>query len=388
MSEHAPIRIGVVGTGFVAKNFVTELLRRAPGQRLGKILTRRPLDSVTGLPRDALTHDLDALIEHADLVFECSGDVAHTTRVVGRALEAGLPVATLNAEFHVTTGSAFAGSGRLSECAGDQPGTLADLAESALVMGFSPLVYGNMKGFLNRTPSPEDMAYWGERQGYSLPMVTSFTDGTKVQIEQCLVANGLGAGIAQEDLLGPADENLVSAGRLLAEAAEGLGHPISDYVLGRTHPHGVFIVARHDPAQAAALVNYKMGEGPYYLLSTPHCLVHLEAFKTIDRLARGGTPLLTNGVRPTIGVAAVAKRVLEPGLHIARGAGGFDLRGICVRLAERPGHLPICLADDVHVRRRIEPGEVLMLDDVDLPESEALACWRRIEAEALAGTTT
>ena len=43
-------------------------------------------------------------------------------------------------------------------------------------------------------------------------MVTSFTDGTKVQIEQCLVANGLDAGIAKEDLIGLETGDLKHAG--------------------------------------------------------------------------------------------------------------------------------------------------------------------------------
>ena len=117
-------------------------------------------------------------------------------------LDAGRPVVTLNAEFHATIGSHFVGRGLLSEAEGDQPGCLAALGEDAVATGFTPLVYGNMKAFLNRNPSPEEMRYWAERQDYSIEMVTSFTDGTKVQIEQCLVANGLGAGIAKEDLIG------------------------------------------------------------------------------------------------------------------------------------------------------------------------------------------
>jgi predicted dehydrogenase len=98
-----PLRIGVIGTGFVARHFVLELLRR-PEWRLGRVLTRRPLGSVRGFPEEALTDSPDALIDSADLVFECTGDVAHATKQIGRALTAGRPVVTLNPEFHVTTG--------------------------------------------------------------------------------------------------------------------------------------------------------------------------------------------------------------------------------------------------------------------------------------------
>ena len=381
------IRIGVIGTGFVARHFVWELERRRPRYALGRAFTRRPVEACPEFPRpDALTRSLDQLIEASDVVFECSGDPVHAAGAVGRALEAGRAVVTLNAEFHVTLGSHFVGKGVLTEAEGDQPGCLAALHEEAVAMGFAPLVYGNMKGFLNRSPTPEDMAYWAGRNGISLPMVTSFTDGTKLQVEQCLVANGLGAGIAREELLGPATDDLAVASRALAEAARGLGRPISDYVLSGKLPHGVFIVATHDGCQREALRYLKLGDGPFYTLLRHNIFVHLEVFKTIERVLRGGGVLLDNGATPRIGVAAVAKRALRPGERIERGGGGFDLRGICVDIVDRPGHLPICLADGARVGRRLEPGQVIALGDVDPPDDRAwtLDLWRSIEARALA----
>jgi predicted homoserine dehydrogenase-like protein len=376
------VRVGVVGTGFVARHFVAELVRR-PEWQLGRVLTRRPLGSVAGFPEAALTDSADALIEAADLVFECTGDVAHATRLIGQALAAGRPVVTLNPEFHVTTGAFFVGRGSLTEAEGDQPGCIARLHEEAVAMGFEPIVLGNMKGFLNRTPSLEEMEYWGARQGISLPMVTSFTDGTKLQVEQCLVGNFLGADIAREELLGPAVDDLQTAAQLLGEAAEAAGRPLTDYVLSRKLPHGVFLVARHQPDQQAALSYFKAGDGPFYTLVRPNIYVHLEALKTLERVVRGGPPLLHNTAQPRLSVAAVAKRALRPGEAIARGAGSFELRGICVRIAARPDHLPIGLAENLRLRRGVEPGQVLTFDDVELDETEPVRIWREITTRVL-----
>jgi predicted homoserine dehydrogenase-like protein len=383
LTHQAHFRVGVVGTGFVARHFTYELERR-PSYRLGKVLTRRPLDRCPDFPHQAaLTHSLDALIEASDVVFECTGDTFYAARTIGRVLDAGKPVVTLNAEFHATIGAYFVERGWLSEAEGDQPGCLAALAEDAIAAGFTPLVYGNMKAFLNRNPSLEEMRYWAERQNYSIEMVTSFTDGTKVQIEQCLVANGLGAGIAQEDLIGLATGDLEVAAAELGATADRLGHPISDYILDRGLQHGVFIIARHDGRQALPLRNFKLGAGPYYVLIKDYCLVHLEVFKTIERLMQGRPPLLHNGPLPRVSVASIAKRALSPGELIERGCGGFDLRGSCVNIAERPGHLPICLASGSHVRRPIERGQLLTMDDVELPDTEALAAWQAIERRVL-----
>ncbi|MEZ5932911.1 MAG: NAD(P)-dependent oxidoreductase [Alphaproteobacteria bacterium] len=383
MKQEPRLRIGVIGTGFVSRHFAYELARRS-NYELGKVLTRRELDSCADYPRqDALTSSIDELIEASDVVFECTGDVPYAADTVGPVLDAGKPVVTLNAEFHTTVGSHFVDRGLLTEAEGDQPGCLAALHEEAVAMGFQPLVYGNMKAFLDRNPSPESMTFWAEKQDYSIPMVTSFTDGTKVQIEQCLVANGLSAGIAKEDLIGLETGDLKHAAQELGKAADQAGYPISEYILDRGLQHGVFIVARHDDLQKQPLMNFKFGEGPYYLLIKDYCLVHLEVFKTIDRVAQGGGALLNNSSAPRIGVAAVAKRDLAPGTVIERGCGSFDLRGICVNLADRPDHLPICLANDLEVQRPIKAGEVLTSADVAMPETAALKIWKSIEHKAL-----
>lgn len=376
--DDRPVGIGVIGTGFVARHFILELARR-PAWRLARVLSRRPAAAHADFPAvEQLTDSIDDLVSHAGVIVECTGDVLWATETVGRALDAGRPVVTLNPEFHVTTGSLFVGRGLLTEAEGDQPGCQAALWEEAVAMGFTPFVLGNMKGFLNRQPSPEDMRYWAERQGISLPMVTSFTDGTKLQVEQALVGNYFGADIAREELLGPETDDLGEASRILGEAAERRAAPITDYVLSRKLPHGVFLVARHEEVQRAALRYLKLGEGPWYTLIKNNIFVHLELFKTLERVVRRGRVLLDNSARPRLSVAAVAKPPLRPGTRIARGCGSFELRGICVRIDDRPDHLPIGLAEQMVVRRKVEPGQVLTFDDVELPESRALAAWHAI----------
>ena len=371
-------RIGIVGTGFVSRHFTLELMRR-PQYRLSKVLTRRRPEASADYPLpDALTNSLDELIETSDLIFECTGDVAHAAAAIGPALDAGKPVVTLNAEFHAAIGSHFVDRGLLSEAEGDQPGCLAALHEEAVALGFKPLVYGNMKAFLNRHPSADDMRHWGAKQGFSLPMVTAFTDGTKLQIEQCLVANGLRAGIAREELTGLETKDLQHAASELGKAADRLGYPISDYILHPDLQHGVFIVARHDERQRLPLKNLKLGDGPYYLLVKDYCLVHLEVFKTIDRVLHQGPALLNNGHAPRIGVAAVAKRDLAAGTVIERGCGSFDLRGIAVNLADRPDHLPIGLANGIRLRHALVKDAILTMNDVEMPEGEAYAIWQSI----------
>jgi predicted homoserine dehydrogenase-like protein len=385
MKDSPVIRIGVVGTGFISSHFIMALDRQE-GFTASRVLTRRPVDGCTGFPRpELLTNSLANLIENSDVVLECTGDAIHATDVVAAALSANLPVVTMNSEFHITAGSYFVGKGLVTEAEGDQPGCQAALKEEVLDMGFEPLVYGNIKGFLNQDPTLEDMTYWGNRSGISLPMVTSFTDGTKVQIEQAFVANGLGAEVAKPGLLGVPEDDLRTGGSALAEAAEKLGKPIADYVLSLKLPHGVFVVGKHDPRQKGALRYLKLGDGPYYVVLKHNIFVHLEILRTIKRVVNQGRILLDNSAHPVASVCTVVKRDLKPGDRIASGIGSFDVRGEAVRIADTAGHVPIGLLADAVIKRPLKRGDIIGMDDVELPESLALRAWVEIERSVLNG---
>jgi len=376
-------RISVIGSGFIAKG-VVQLLNDNPNHTLEKILTRTDIKNRSDFPlSEHFTNDLDDLISNSDLIVECTGDAIYACDNISRILEASIPVVTMNAEFQVTVGSYFVDKGMITEAEGDQPGVLAMLNEEAISMGFKPLVYGNMKGYLNLDPNPEDMKFWAEKQGFSIAMTTSFTDGTKVQIEQVLVANGLGAGIAQDGMIGLTDDDTWHGGPILAEKAKELGYPLSEYLVSPALSPGVFIVAEHDSSQHEGLRNYKMGDGPYYILDRPYHLCYFEIIKTIDRVLRGGGVLLDNSANPTISATTIAKRDLKPGEKIKKGIGSFAVRGIAVKIKEHKGHVPIGLMDNAIIKRPVAAGVELTFDDVELPDSLAVRAWKSIEKKVL-----
>jgi predicted homoserine dehydrogenase-like protein len=373
-----PFRVGVSGTGFIARGFIAATRARSD-YRVSAILTRRTPLSVEGIPHELLVRTAEELAERCDLVVECSGDVLHATEVIDAAMHAGLPVVTMNSEFHVTTGSWFTGRGMLTEAEGDQSGSLAALAEEVESMGFRPVIYGNTKRYLNLHPTQEEMEFWAAKQGISLDQVTAFTDGTKVHIEQALVANGLNANIANGGLCGPRTETLREAADILSKHANAVGGPIADYAITPECPGGIFIAATHDEAHQGSLQYFKMGPGPLYIIQRPHHLCYLEIAKTIRRIAFEKRPLLNNGPVPKVGVAAIAKHDLKPGDRIPRGLGSFSIRGETVRCADHLGHLPVGLVQNAVVRRHVKAGDILGMDDMDLPESLALTAWQAIE---------
>ncbi len=378
-------RVGIIGSGFIGKGLV-KALNLMDDMEVIKVMTRTRIDGRSDFPYpDLLTNSIEDCIEHSDVIVECTGDVLFGTEMIARVMESGIPVLTMNTELQVTTGSYFAGKGFITEAEGDQPGCIAALRENALQMGFEPLVYGNIKGFLNPNPSPEDMYYWSKRNKISLEMVTSFTDGTKVEFEQTLVANAFQTKLMPNGIYGVASEDLNEGANALASEAERLGYPISDYVLSGKAPAGVFITAKHRDmeGQRDALHYMKLGEGPYYTLIMPFHLCHLEVVKTIRRVLEKKEVLLNNTSTPSYSMGAVAKKELAVGTRIKRGIGSFEVRGRALKIDDMPNHIPIGLMEQATIIRPVEAGEMLTFADVDIPDSLAYQAWMKTREQSI-----
>lgn len=382
------VRIGIIGTGFIARGLYN-ILNESLEYKVSTIRTRRNPQNCVGLDISIITNSDMELIEKSDIVVECSGDPVYATPIVKKVLQTGIPVVTMDAELQITTGSYLQSLGEyFSEAEGDQPRCLAALKQEVVAMGFKPLVYGNIKGFLNRNPQKEEMEKWSRKQGISIEQVTSFTDGTKIAIEQVLVANGLGAEIPIEGLKGGEriyddfNEGVLD----MAKYAEEKEIILSDYIMCSNEPllghkkafPGVFIMAKHNDFQRKYLEYYKMGVGPYYIFEKPYHLCHMEIIKTLNDVIEGKKALLNNSPCPRYSVSAIAKRDFLPGDEIKRGIGSFDVRGEAISIQNNEGHIPIGLMFNCRVKRKIECGQTIQFDDIEIPESEALIEWKDI----------
>jgi len=196
------IQVGIVGTGCIARG-LAKLLNNRADMEISFILSRRKgVISDLGVPQDLVTNSIKQLLDNSDIIVVSTGDPLYSTEVIDLAFKYGTKVVTMDADTHVVSGSWLSQRGQITEAEGDQPGCLAALREEVVEMGFMPLVYGNIKGYLNTNPSYSDMVYWAKKQGFTVNSVTSFTDGTKLQIEQCMIANAFGASIAKRGLIG------------------------------------------------------------------------------------------------------------------------------------------------------------------------------------------
>ncbi len=378
MTSKGNPKIGIVGTGYIGSG-LKRTIDRLSDLDISCVLTQRDLSHFPA--EGKYTHSIQELIDKSDLVVECNGDPIYATEVLCRVMDAGIPVVTMDSELHITSGSYLSTKGLVTEAEGDQPGALAALNKNLIEVGFKPIVFGNIKGFLNLDPKIEEMQYWAKVQGISLEQVTSATDGTKIQIEQAFVANGLGAVIAKQGLLGIESRSIDEGAKLLAEHAKIIGYPISDYLLCSPEakpklPAGVFITAEYDDIELPTFRYLKLGEGPFYTLLKHYHLIYLDIPVTIRQVLRGEGVLLNNSLKPSASVLAVAKKRMMPGQIIHRTDRNFQLRGEAVTIKEVPNHVPIGLIDNVVIKRIVEPGQVIMYDDLEIPDSKAYNAWK------------
>lgn len=370
--------IGIIGTGFIGSG-LKRTIDRLPDMNVSCVLTQRDLND---FPNDnRYTNSVQELIDKSDLVVECNGNPVYATEVLFKVMKAGLPVVTMDSELHITSGSYLANMGFITEAEGDQPGALAALNKNLVEVGFKPIVFGNIKGFLNLDPTPEEMAYWSKIQGISIEQVTGATDGTKIQIEQAFVANGLGAIIPKQGLLGFESTSIEAGSKLLAEQAKLLGHPISDYLLSSPKaqprlPAGVFIAAEYDETEIPTLKYLKLGEGPVYTFLKHYHLIYLDIPVTIRQVLRGEGVLLNNSLKPSASVLAVAKKKLKRGDTINRMDRNFQIRGEAVTIESAPKHVPFGLIDKAVIKRNVEPGKIIEFDDLEIPETKAYDAWK------------
>ena len=421
-AEGRPIRVGMVGAGFMARGIALQIVTAAPALRLVAISNRRPerareawevagvesarfADSAESLDRaiesKTAVYTDDALALSAsdgvDVIVEVTGAVEFGAHVVSRAIEHGKHVVTMNAELDATVGAALA---RRAEQAGvvytlsdgDQPGVTMNLFRFVAGIGVRPVLCGNIKGLHDPYRNPTTQEAFAERWGQNPQMVTSFADGSKISFEQAVVANATGMRVARRGMLGPSFE----AGTPIEEAARAFpaeqileGAGIVDYVVGAAPAPGVFVLGVHQhPVQQHYLELYKLGTGPLYCFYRPYHLCHFEVPNSVARAALFGDATLATHGAPTVEVVATAKVDLRPD-DVLDGPGGYLTYGLCENVATAAAErlLPMGLAEGATVRRDVPKDRVLTRDDVALPEGRL--CDRlRAEQDAVFATAT
>jgi len=399
-AEGRPIRVALVGAGFMGRGVANQIVNSTPGMRLVAIANRtivqaerayreagvagprrvedaRAVDRAIADGVAAITADYRAVVEagQVDAVIEATGAVEFGCHLIMAAIRQGKHVITMNAEVDGTVGPilhrlAEAAGVVLTGCDGDQPGVQMNLVRFVRGIGLEPLVCGNIKGLQDPYRTPTTQRGFAERWGQDPQMVTSFADGTKISFEQAIVANATGMTVARRGMgglnhAGHVDE--LAASYDVAEL-ESLGGVV-DYVVGSRPGPGVFVMAtHHDPRQRHYLELYKLGPGPLYSFYTPYHLCHFEVPQTVARAVLFGDAAIAPVGRAAVEVVTTAKQDLRAGA-VLDGLGGYDTYGQAERadVTAAEDLLPMGLAEGCRLRTDVPRDQVLTYADVELP---------------------
>jgi predicted homoserine dehydrogenase-like protein len=400
-SSGTPIRVGVVGAGFMSQGLANQIVNSVAGMRLAAVAGRRleraahvvryaglePVAVESGAALDAAIERGDTAIatdplllcraSGIDVIVEATGAVEYATHVVLEAFAHGKDLVLLNAELDATIGPILQVKARehgviMSACDGDEPGVQLNLVRWVRGLGLVPRVVGNVKGLQDPYRNPTTQRGWAERWGQNPAMVTSFADGTKISCEQSIVANATGFRVLQRGMSRGREfrelpEKLPDLYLPILDEIRALGG-IIDYTVG-TIGTKVYVLAEHpDPKQRHYLELYKMGPGPLYAFWVPYHLVHFEVPNAIARVRLFRDPLAQPLGGPVVEVCAVAKRDLARG-ETLDDYGNYMTYGEAVNTEEmlQERYLPEGLVAGCVLRRDIRRDEVVRYDDVELP---------------------
>ncbi|GAA3085415.1 NAD(P)-dependent oxidoreductase [Pseudonocardia yunnanensis] len=398
-AEGRPIRVGMIGAGFMGRGLANQIVNSVPGMLLVAVANRTlahaerayaeagvepvrvenagELDAAIEKGTPAVLEDAFELIKavHLDCVVDVTGAVEFGARVTVAAIERGLPVVTMNAELDGTVGPLLAHRAReagvvLTGADGDQPGVQANLLRFVKGLGVTPLVAGNIKGLQDEYRTPTTQKAFAERWGQDPYMVTSFADGTKISFEQAIVANAFGLTVPKRGMNGWDHEGHVDelTTRYEVDELRELGG-IVDYVVKAKPGPGVFVLGTHDDLkQRHYLELYKLGTGPLYSFYTPYHLCHFEVPNSVVRAVDFGDAALAPPAGPRVDVVATAKRDLRAGATVD-GLGGYDTYGVAEACAvvRAENLLPMGVAEGCLLRRDVPKDTVLTYGDVTLP---------------------
>jgi predicted homoserine dehydrogenase-like protein len=415
-AESQPVRVGLVGAGFMGRGLTNQILNSVPGMELVAIANRTlanaerayqeagrsdaqpvanaaQLDRIVNSDGSAITTDYQAVTDSTviDVIIEATGAVEYGCHVVVRAIEQRKHVVLMNAEVDGTVGPMLAKLASEANvvytgCDGDQPGVQMNLVRFVRSIGLTPLVCGNIKGLQDPHRTPTTQRPFAERWGQDPHMVTSFADGTKISFEQATVANATGMSVSARGMRGGDHQGHVDelTSTWDVEYLRACGGVV-DYVVGAQPGPGVYVLATHDdPKQRHYLELYKLGKGPLYSFYTPYHLCHFEVPLTAARAVLFGDATIKPVGVPTVEVVTTAKRDLSAGTRID-GLGGYDTYGQAERAdtsaAERL--LPMGVAEGCRLLRDIPADDVISYDDVELPEGRLVDQLRRRQAQEL-----
>ncbi len=389
-----PIRIGVIGSGEMGTDLVTQgaLMR---GIEVCAIATRRPHTAREAMviafgdedrAREASNPDqANAAIEAGkiaitsaetlvttpllDVIIDATGKPGVAADYDLMAMEHGKHLVMMNVEADVTIGPYLKKEAdRLgviySVGAGDEPSSCMELIEFATALGYRIVAAGKGKNnAFNRDAVPDDYREEAARRNMNPRMLVEFVDGSKTMVEMACIANATGLVPDVPGMHGPAADRDQMAKVLIPREDGGILNRkgVVDFTIGKGVAPGVFcIVEAEHPRIIERMDDLHIGTGPYYSFFRPYHLTSLEVPLTAARIMLYGKPDMVPLPSPVAEVCALAKRDLAVGETFdAIGETCYRSWTMTVVDARAQHAIPVGLLEGGKVTAPVKKGELL-----------------------------
>jgi predicted homoserine dehydrogenase-like protein len=399
VAEGNPIRVALVGAGYMARGIALQILTAMPGIRLVAISNRTlsqaqrayhdagaevsgtvssvgQLDQAIREGRYVVTDDPMLLCQAGavEAVIETSGDVEFGTRVAFEAIRNGKHIILMNAEVDASVGpmlKVYADRAGVvyTYTDGDEPGVAMNLFRFVQSMGYKPVLMGQIKGFLNRYRNPDTQKEFAAKHEQKAAMVASFADGSKLALEAAIMGNATGFVPAKRGMHGHACNHVKDLLQKFKPEDFADGGFVEFALGGEPHTGGFVMVYDDHPIKKKYMSYFKFGDGPLYMFYTPYHLAHMQLPHSVARAVLFNDPTLTPIGAPVCDTVSVAKRDLKAGEQLD-GMGGFTCYGLVDSYVNcrRNDDLPIALSQDCRLKRDIAKDMPISYRDVHLPE--------------------
>ena len=417
--EGRPVRIGVIGSGEMGTDLVTQCMLMK-GVSLAAMATRRPHtarhaielaygDASRFAEADAPSK-VSAAIEAGniavtsvetmvtnpliDVIVDATGKPGVAADYDLMAMQHGKHVVMMNVEADVTIGVWLKKQAEklgvvYSVGAGDEPSSCMELIEFATALGYTIVSAGKGKNNpLNHDAVPDDYREEATRRNMNPRMLVEFVDGSKTMVEMCAIANATGLVPDVPGMHGPnADRDNLAKVLIPREAGGVLSRKgVVDYTIGKGVAPGVFVVveATH-PRIVERMDDLHVGKGPYYAFFRPYHLTSLEVPLTCARAVLTGKADMVPLDTPVAEVCAVAKRDLKAGEKLdAIGETMYRSWTMTVPDARAAAAIPCGLLEGGRVTTPVKKGELLTAANAEPDRTTKLYELRQLQ-EAMVG---
>jgi predicted homoserine dehydrogenase-like protein len=430
-----PIKVGVIGAGLFAGLAISQIAKISgitvsiiadifkekairgyvrAGYKKKEIVEVHDVDLANSYIEKkipVITEDNQVLIESdVDVILEATGNPEVGAKNAYNAIKNKKSIVMATVETDIIVGALLEKIAEESDVVysmayGDQPALIVELYDWAVSSGFKVVAAGEGTAARLewRHATPDDaLQRFGfsqreiERLHLNPKVYNTFLDTTKCAVEMVAVCNATGLKPDVRGMHFPIG-GIRDVPKLLSLKKDGgilENEGIAD-VITRVRPNGqkirndirwgVFVVVTSEDGDVRNFFRTygspMGGKGKNALVFRPHHWPGLESSISLIRAALQkeptGAPL---PIAPVAEVVTTAKKTLKSG-DTLDGGGGYTVYGLAEKadIAREENLLPLGLAEDINVVRKISEDSVITYDDVELNENSFLLKLRRMQ---------